>query len=181
MFAEWRTVSEKYSDDPYGSDIGYTGDEIKRIEYRKKLQQLSSFATEFYNADFEEHSSEFTQLREKAYELVDYGNFVDVEDKIREIRSFLSDNLELKNRKIIYDISYDPEKQIWVMSGAVDKQVEDRRQNLYLTVYDMQGNTHSTLKFSDSRQGDLYTQWYAPTEPGLYYMEIGRASCRERV
>ncbi len=172
LFAEWQTVSKKYSEDPYGSEIGYTGDEIKRIEYRKKIQQMSSFATEFYNADFEEHSTEFTQLKEKAYELVDYGNFIDVEDKIKEIRSFLSDNLELKNRKIIYDISYNPEKQIWIMSGALDKQVDDRRQNLYLTVYDMQGNTHSTLTFSDSKQGDLYTQWYAPTEPGLYVVVL---------
>ena len=103
---------------------------------------------------------------------MDYGNFVDVEDKIKEIRAFLSDNMELKNKKIIFDISYDAEKQIWVMSGAVDKQITDRRQNLYLTVYDMQGNTHSTLKFSDSKQGDLYTQWYAPTEPGLYVVVL---------
>jgi hypothetical protein len=107
-------------------------------------------------------------MKEKAYELVDYGNFVDAEDKIREIRKFLSEKMELKNPKIIFDISYDAEKQIWVMSGAVDKQVMDRRQNLYLTVYDMQGNIHSTLTFSDTKQGDLYTQWYAPTEPGLY-------------
>jgi len=172
LFSEWQTVSKKYSDDPYGSEVGYTGDEIKRIEYRKKLVQLSSFATEFYNADFEGHSSEFNKLKENAYELVDYGNFVDVEDKIKEIRAFLSDNMELKNKKIIFDISYDAEKQIWVMSGAVDKQITDRRQNLYLTVYDMQGNTHSTLKFSDSKQGDLYTQWYAPTEPGLYVVVL---------
>jgi hypothetical protein len=168
LFTEWRVVSERYSDDPYGSEVGYTGDEIKRIEYRKKIEHLSNFATEFYNADFEPHSAEFNKLKENAYELVDYGNFVDAEDKIREIRAFLSENLELKNKKIIFDVSYDAEKQIWVMTGAVDKQVTDRRQNLYLTVYDMQGGTHSTLTFSDSKQGDIFTQWYAPTEPGLY-------------
>lgn len=172
LFSEWQTVSKKYSDDPYGSEVGYTGDEIKRIEYRKKIEQLANFATEFYNADFEEYSSEFNKLKEKAYDLVDYGNFVDVEDKIKEIRAFLSDKMEMKNKKIIFDISYDAEKQIWVMSGAVDKQTADRRQNLYLTIYDMEGNTHSTLKFSDSRQGDLYTQWYAPTEPGLYVVVL---------
>jgi hypothetical protein len=172
LFSEWQTVSKRYSDDPYGSEVGYTSDEIKRIEYRKKLAELSNFAAEFYNADFEGHSSEFENLKEKAYELVDYGNFVDVEDKIKEIREFLSDKMELKNKKIIFDISYDAEKQIWVMSGAVDKQLADRRHNLYLTVYDMQGNTHSTLKFSDSKQGDLYTQWYAPTEPGLYVVVL---------
>lgn len=168
LFTEWQTVSKKYSEDPYGSEIGYTGDEIKRIEYRKKIEDLTDFATTFHNADFESHSGEFSKMKEKAYELVDYGNFVDAEDKIREIRKFLSEKMELKNPKIIFDISYDAEKQIWVMSGAVDKQVMDRRQNLYLTVYDMQGNIHSTLTFSDTKQGDLYTQWYAPTEPGLY-------------
>lgn len=172
LFAEWQTVSKKYSEDPYGSETGYTGDEIKRIEYRKKIEDLSNFATAFYNADFESHSAEFSKMKEKAYELVDYGNFVDAEDKIKEIREFLSENMELKNKKIIFDISYDAEKQIWVMSGAVDKQVMDRRQNLYLTVYDMRGNTHSTLTFSDTKQGDLYTQWYAPTEPGLYVVVI---------
>ncbi len=172
MFSEWQTVSKKYSDDPYGSEVGYNVDEIKRIDYRKRLAELSSFAAEFYSADFEEHSSEFEKLKENAYDLVDYGNFVDVEDKIKEIRAFLSDNMELKNKKIIFDISYDAEKQIWVMSGAVDKQISDKRQNLYLTVYDMQGNTHSTLEFSDSKQGDLYTQWYAPTESGLYVVVL---------
>ncbi|MEM3064663.1 MAG: hypothetical protein QW177_04750 [Candidatus Nitrosotenuis sp.] len=172
LFAEWQIVSKKYSEDPYGSEIGYTGDEIKRIEYRKKIEELSDFATAFYNSDFEPHSSEFNKMKEKAYELVDYGNFVDAEEKIEEIRQFLSENMVLKNKKIIFDITYDAEKQIWVMSGAVDKQVMDRRQNLYLTVYDMQGNTHSTLAFSDTKQGDLYTQWYAPTEPGLYVVVL---------
>lgn len=168
LFAEWQLVSQKYSEDPYGTETGYTGDEIKRIEYRKKIEDLSNFAAEFYNPDFEEHSAEFNKLKENTYELVDYGNFIDAEKKIKEIRDFLSENLELKNKKIIFDISYDAEKQIWVMSGALDKQITDRRQNLYLTVYDMQGNVHSTLKFSDTKQGELYTQWYAPTESGLY-------------
>ena len=40
LFTEWRVVSERYSDDPYGSEVGYTGDEIKRIEYRKKIEHL---------------------------------------------------------------------------------------------------------------------------------------------
>jgi hypothetical protein len=172
LFVEWQAVSKKYSEDPYGSETGYTGDEIKRIEYRKKIENLSNFVTAFYNADFETHSGEFSKLKESAYELVDYGNFVDAEDKIKEIREFLAEKMELKNKKIIFDISYDAEKQIWVMSGAVDKQLMDRRQNLYLTVYDMQGNTHSILEFSDTKQGDLYTQWYAPTESGLYVVVL---------
>jgi hypothetical protein len=172
LFAEWQQVSNKYSEDPYGSEVGYTVDEIKRIEYRKKLGQLSDFAAEFYNADFDDHSGEFTKLMEKAYDLVDYGNFVDAEKKIKEIRDFLSNKLELKNKEIIFDISYNHEKQIWVMSGAVDKDIMDRRENLYLTVYDMEGKTHSTLKFSDTKQGEMFTQWYAPIEPGLYVVVL---------
>ena len=34
-------VSDAYVNDPYGSDVGYTGDEIKRIELRKKLETFS--------------------------------------------------------------------------------------------------------------------------------------------
>jgi hypothetical protein len=172
LFAEWKQVSEKYSDDPYGSDVGYTADEIKRIEYRDKIEDLSNFATEFYNADFELHSSEFTRLKENAYELVDYGNFVDADNKIEEIRNYLSDKLELKNKKIIFDISYSPEKGIWIMNGAVDKEIMDRRGKLYLTVYDMSGKLHSTLEFSDTKQGDFFTQWHAPTKSGLYVVML---------
>jgi hypothetical protein len=171
LFVEWQQVSQKYSEDPFGSETGYTGDEIQRIEYRKKIKQLSDFATEFYNADFEQHSSEFTKLKQKVYDLAEYGNAVDVDAKIKEIRNYLSDKLEQKNKKILFDISYNQEKQIWVMSGAVDKDTTER-ETLHLTVYDMEGKTHSTLEFSDTRQGDLFTQWYAPSEPGLYVVVL---------
>lgn len=172
LFAEWQQVSKKYSEDPLGSPVGYNQDEIKRIEYRQKLEELSNFATEFYSADFEPYSAEFTKLKEDTYEMVEYGNFVDVDKQIKEMRTYLSDKLELENEKIIFDISYDQEKQIWVMSGAVDKEIMDRRGNLYLTVYAMSGNTHSTLEFSDTKQGDFFTQWHAPTEPGLYVVML---------
>lgn len=178
LFAEWQQVSKKYSDDPFGSPTGYSADEIKRIEYREKLEALSSFATSFYNADFEEHAPEFNKMKEKAYNLVDYGNFVDVDSQIKEIRKYLSENLEMENKKIIFDISYNPEKEIWIMSGALDKQIMDRRENLYLTVYDMHGDTHSTLKFSDTKHGELFTQWYAPSDPGLYVVVLQYQSYR---
>jgi hypothetical protein len=172
LFVEWQQVSKRYSDDPYGSKVGYTVDEIKRIEYRKQIESLSDFATTFYNADFGDHAPEFNRMTQKAYELTDYGNFVDADMKIKEIRSFLADRLELSNKKIIFDISYNPEKQIWVMSGAVDKPVMDRREYLYLTVYDMKGQVHSTLKFSDTKHGEIFTQWHAPSEPGLYVVVL---------
>lgn len=168
LFAEWQQISNRYSEDPFGSDVGYSADEIKRIEYRKKIGAMSDFATHFYNADFAEHVDEFDKLRQEAYDLTAYGNFVDADSKVREMRNFLADRLEMSDRKIIFDISYDPERQIWVMSGAVDKQVMDRREPLYLTVYDMKGDIHSTLRFMDTKHGELYTQWHAPSQPGLY-------------
>src|SRR5574338_611968 len=172
LFDEWQQVSQKYTEDPFGSDAGYSLDEIKSIEYRKQLEQLSQFVTTFYNADFESSSAEFLDMSNDAYDLIDYGNFDDAEKKINEIRNFVSDQLEQGHKKVLFDISYNPENQIWVMSGAVDKDLFDSRENLYRTIYDMEGNQDSTLKFSDTKDGDFYTQWYAPTQPGLYVVKL---------
>ena len=54
--------------------------------------------------------------------------------------------LVLTSPRIIYDISFDPEKDIWVIQGATEKSVFDRRENLYVTVYNMDGSTHSSLE-----------------------------------
>jgi len=170
LFDEWKQVSSKYDEDPFGSDSGYSLDELKRIEYRKKLDTLSNFATTFYNADFD--SERFIDLTDDAYQKIDLGNFDDADKKIKEIRDFVSDQLEEDHKKILFDISYNPQSQIWVMNGAVDKELFDRRENLYLTVYDTQGNMHSTLKFSDTKDGDFFTQWFAPTEPGFYVVKL---------
>ena len=59
-------------------------------------------------------------------------------------------------------------KNTWMITGAVEKSVSDRRENLYVTVYRMDGTTHSSLKFTDTKQGNFFTQWIAPTDPGLY-------------
>ena len=85
-----------------------------------------------------------------------------------EISNYLSEHLVLNDENIIYDISFDPEKDIWVISGATEKSIFDRRENLYVTIFNMDGTTHSTMKFTDTKQGDFFTQWIAPTEPGLY-------------
>ena len=172
LFDEWQEVSRAYDDDPRGSDVGYSKDELIRIEYREKLDRLSNTVSNFYNADFEPYSDEFVKMTEETSELIDYGNFIDAELKLKELNKFLSEHLALKNERIIYDISYDQEKNIWVIRGAVDNRdpmmMNDQRENLYLTVYDMDGNVHSKLKFRDTRDGDFFTQWHAPTEPGLY-------------
>ncbi len=172
LFSEWREVTSEYEEDPFGSDVGYDREEIKRIDYREKLESLSNAVSNFYNADFAPYADGYNKLAEDAYEMVDYGNFVDADSKLKEIGNYLREYLALKNDKIIYDISYDLEKEIWVINGYVDNPTDDHRENLYLTVYDMHGETHSTLKFTDTREGAFFTQWEAPAEHGLYVVML---------
>ena len=176
LFSEWRQVSEAYADDPFGSESGYSKDELKRIEYRKHLEQISETVSKFYNAGFAQHSDKYVKMTDEASELIDYGNFIDAESKLAEIRTYLNEYLPLNNADIIFDIEYDQEKDIWIMEGAVNKpdglRKKDMRQDLYVTVYDGAGNIHSTLEFTDTRNGDFFTQWRAPIEPGLYVVML---------
>jgi hypothetical protein len=172
LFDEWTLVSQAYTDDPHGSDVGYTVDEIKRIEFRKKLETFSNMVSTFYNNQFSAHVSGYNQMIDDAYELIDIANFVDAESKILEIGDYLSEYLVLDNPRIIFNISFDAEKNIWVLKGATEKQVFDRRENLYVTIFNMDGSTHSSLEFTDTKQGEFYTQWVAPTDPGLYVVML---------
>ncbi|HET9009030.1 MAG TPA: hypothetical protein VFN17_02790 [Nitrosarchaeum sp.] len=172
LFSEWTQVSKAYTDDPYGSKVGYNADEIKRIEYRERLDAYSKMVSAFYNSEFSPHAKEYDNMISDAYDLIDYGNFVDTESKILEIGQFLSDHLVLSNPRIIYDISYDPEQNIWIIQGAVEKSIFDRRAPLYVTVFNMDGSTHSSLEFTDTKHGDFYTQWIAPASPGLYVVML---------
>lgn len=176
LFSEWRQVSTAYADDPLGSDVGYTADELKRIEYRKHLDYLTATVANFYNADFASHSDEFLEMTDDASELIDIGNFIDAESKLREIRHYLDEHLPLTNNNIIYDISYDLENDIWVLEGYVNKpddlRKKDMRQDLYVTVYEASGKVHSNLEFTDTKHGRFFTQWRAPTESGLYVVML---------
>ncbi|WP_299293831.1 hypothetical protein [Nitrosopumilus sp.] len=168
LFEEWQLVSDAYTNDPYGSDVGYTADELKRIELRKKLDTFSGMVNTFYNSEFSSHANEYHQMMADADELIEIANFIDAETKITEIGSYLSEYLTLSNPSIIYDISYDLEKELWIIQGATEKSAFDKRENLYVTIYNMDGTTHSSLEFTDTRQGNFYTQWEAPADPGLY-------------
>ncbi|WP_246275296.1 hypothetical protein [Nitrosopumilus oxyclinae] len=172
LFDEWRLVSQAYTDDPHGSDVGYTGDEIKRIEFRKKLDTFSNMVSTFYNAGFSEYVDKYNGMMADADHMIELANFVDAESKILEIGDYLSQHLVLHNDSIIYDISFDAEKNIWVINGATEKSVFDRRENLYVTVYNMDGTKHSSLAFTDTKQGNFFTQWIAPTDPGLYIVML---------
>ena len=172
LFSEWRDVSLAYDEDPHGSEVGYNKDELKRIEYREKLESLSNFVTIFYNADFATHAAEYNTLTKEVYDLIDYGNFIDVDEKITELGNFVGDNLGQNNPSIIFEIFYDLEQGFWVLSGFVDKDNFDRRDRLQTTIYNMDGSQLSTLKFWNTKHGKFFTQWEAPVEPGLYVVEL---------
>jgi hypothetical protein len=172
LFNEWSLVSKAYTDDPHGSDVGYTGDEIKRIEFRKKLDTFSNMVSTFYNSGFSEYVDEYNQKMTDAEEMIELANFIDAESKISEIGDYLSEYLVLDNPSIIYDISFNSEKSIWIINGATEKSIFDRRENLYVTVYNMDGTTHSSLEFTDTKQGNFFTQWIAPADPGLYIVML---------
>ena len=172
LFDEWSVVSKAYTDDPLGSDVGYTADEIKRIDFRKKLDAYSNMVSTFYNAGFSAYVDEYNQKMSDANEMIELANFVDAESKISEIGQYLSEYLVLDHDSIIYDISFDSEKSVWVINGATEKSIFDRRENLYVTVYNMDGTTHSSLEFTDTKQGNFFTQWIAPADPGLYVVML---------
>ena len=172
LFDEWSSVSQAYADDPLGSDVGYTADEIKRIKFRETLDTFSNMVSTFYNAGFLEHVDEYNQKMADANQMIKLANFIDAESKILEIGDYLSKYLVLHDDSIIYDISFDAEKDIWVITGATEKSNFDRREHLYVTVYNMDGTTHSSLDFTDTKQGNFFTQWIAPTDPGLYVVML---------
>jgi len=167
LFLDWQQVSKAYAENPDGSDVGYSVDELRKIEYREEIDHLSNTALAFQNPSFDQYMDEYLKMEEDAIKSVEYGNFADADLKIAQLRTFLINNLPLRNEHIIFDISYDGEKNIWTMKGAVDSQ-SSARENLYLTVYNDDGNIHSNLKFSDAKSGDFFTQWQTPTEPGMY-------------
>ncbi len=168
LFVEWTQVSTAYAEDPRGSTTGYSLDELKRIEYQEDLEFISNFVSNFYNSDFAPYSKEYNSMMDEVYESIEYGNFIAADTKIAEIREYLKEHLPLRHQSIMYDISYQGESDLWVLSGFVEKEEFDRRKVLNATVYDMKGDVHSTLKFSDTREGRFYTQWEAPADPGLY-------------
>jgi len=172
IFDEWQDVSAAYSKDPYGSDVGYNGDELKRIEYRKKLDALSDTVSNFYNAGFAPHSDEFSDLLNTASDYVVHGNFIGPDSKIKEMNQYLRDHLVLKNDKIIFNSKYNQENGFWILQGYVDKSDTDKRERIYVTVYSMDGKKHSSLQFYDTKQGEFFTQWEAPVDPGLYVIML---------
>ena len=172
IFDEWQEVSAAYSKDPHGSDVGYSSDELKRIEYRKKLDALSNTVSNFYNSGFAPHSNEFSDMLNTASDYVVHGNFLGADSKIKEMNQHLRNYLVLSNDRIIFNSKYDPEYGFWILQGYVDKPDMDRREQIYVTVYSMDGEKHSSLQFHDTKHGAFFTQWEAPVESGLYVIML---------
>ena len=172
IFDEWQVVSTAYSKDPLGSDVGYSADELKRIEYRKKLDALSSAVATFYNSGFAPHSAEFSDMLKTASDYVVQGNFLSADSKIKEMNEYLRKYLVLNNDQIIFNSRYDSENGFWILQGYVDKQDNAVRERIYVTIYSMDGQKHSSLQFYDTKQGEFFTQWAAPVEPGLYIIML---------
>jgi hypothetical protein len=172
IFNEWKEVSQAYDEDPFGSEVGYSSDELKRIDYRKKLDELSNAVSTFYNSDFGAYSNDFVALSDTASDFIDQGNFQGADSKIEEMNQYLRDYLPLNNAKIIFNTEYDLENGFWVLQGYIDKPDADRRGELYVTVYSTTGEKHSELKFFNTKHGAFFTQWEAPVKPGLYVIML---------
>jgi hypothetical protein len=172
IFNEWKEVSQAYVEDPFGSEVGYSSDELKRIDYRKKLDELSNAVSTFYNSDFAPYSNDFIALSDKASNFIDQGNFQGADSKIKEMNQYLRNHLVLNNAKIIFNTEYDPENGFWVLQGYLDKPNADKREELYVIVYSTTGESHSDLRFFSTKHGEFFTQWTAPVEPGLYVIML---------
>ena len=172
LFDEWQTVSGAYAEDPSGAGgSGYSIDGLKRADIRKRIGALAAAASNFYSADFAPHAAEYERLRDAAYEAADYGNFVDAESGLAELGAFLEEHLALTDPRIIYEIDYDGGHDTWVLSGHLDK-TSPLREKITVTVYRGDSAVHSSLRFTDTREGAFYTQWRAPAEPGLYVVML---------
>jgi hypothetical protein len=107
-----------------------------------------------------------------ASDYVVQGNFLGADSKIKEMNQHLRNHLVLQNKRIIFNSEYDPENGLWILQGYVEKPDMDRRERIYVTVYSMDGEKHSSLQFSDTKHGEFFTQWEAPVEPGLYVIML---------
>ena len=172
IFNEWKEVSKAYVEDPYGSDVGYSSDELQRIDYRKKLDELSNTVSTFYNLDFAAYSNDFIVLSEKASNFIDQGNFQGADSTIKEMNQYLRNHLVLNNEKIIFNTEYDLENGFWILQGYLHKPEMDGREPLNAIVYSTTGEKYSELKFFGTKHGAFLTQWEAPVEPGLYFIML---------
>jgi len=172
LFEDWQQVTQAYTDDPFGSPVGYSVTELDKIDRHKILDALSNMASVFFNSNFRTYSNQFVRMTDQTSQLIEQGNYAAADSKLAEMTQFLIDKLPLKDKRIIFEISHDNENDIWLMEGFVDKSRQGVRETLHLTVYDMNGDFYSKLKFSDTVHGEFYTHWKAPTEPGIYVVML---------
>lgn len=171
LFQEWRMVTAAYEENPRGSPTGYSLDELRRIDYRERLQEYQDAVSNFDNDDFDPHYPGYQELNDEAHSMLEYGNFVDAERRIDRIGEYLAEHLVLKHPGVFFNIEYVAEEDSWTLSGAVDKEYNDR-EKLLLTIRGSDGARVGSLEFFDTTQGTFFTKWREPVEPGLYVIML---------
>ncbi|CAI9831226.1 conserved exported hypothetical protein [Nitrosopumilaceae archaeon] len=172
LYDEWNQVSTAYAEDPKGSAVGYSLDELKRIDFRKRLDAFDSAVAAFRNPGFETYSAQYITMANDLKNMINRANFADAEKKVDEIARFLSQRLVLSDSSVYFEISFEQERGLWVMRGQVEKERPDYKDELEITIYNMDGSKHSTLEFFATKRGEFFTQWNAPAEPGLYVAQV---------
>ena len=172
LLDEWILVSKAYTDAPHSSNVGYSLDELKRIELREKLDGFDNTVDRFWSPQFSIHQNSYNQLVSDARHLIDIANFIDAEIKLVDIGNFVSEFLKQTHADIRFNVEYDSSNHVWVLSGTTKKTAFDTREDLHVNVTFMDGTIHSELEFSDTRHGNFQTSWIAPTVAGLYVVEI---------
>ena len=172
LYDEWDQVSRAYAEDPRGSSVGYSLAELKRIDFRDKLAAFERTVSQFRGPGFAEYEAEYSSLVAGLRDMISRANFVDAESRVTEIAEFLSENLALSDPSIIFDVRHDPERGIWVMTGAVEKERFDSKDTMAVAIFGTDGSVHSELEITTTKHGELFTQWDAPREPGLYVAKL---------
>ena len=169
-YDEWQIILKMYSDNP-DTEVPFTLIELKRIEYRKLIQLVDDAVDRYANANFNEHTANYDKLRSSLDLSLSLGNFATVENKLENLLSFVSENLDSSNNSIKYKVEYDEQTGIWSTMGFLDKD-NDIRVNLVLGMYDPKGDLIQLLEFGDTKNGKFSTFWIEKVEPGLYAMVL---------
>ncbi|MDI1495205.1 MAG: hypothetical protein K8823_511 [Cenarchaeum symbiont of Oopsacas minuta] len=166
LYDEWQIVLKAYSDDPT-TTVGYSLTELKRIEYNELVNLVEDVVNRYADTDFNEHVNDYENIRTSLELSLSLGNFETADGKLRDLLEFVSENLDSSHKSIIYDVEYNPQTNLWSVSGYLDKD-NDRRVQINLYVYNSNGEQINSLEFGDTKNGEFGTFWIERMDPGLY-------------
>lgn len=167
---EWREIDDAYRETPPDSDE-YGIVDISRREFQKHADDLDSVASRFLVPGTVE-STEFTRILDRVGEFIAYGNFVDAQRVITDAYDYAQEHLNTTHNSVIYDVTYDDGIRAWLISGFVEKDAFDRREDISVVVQTADGTTHQRLDFTDTKHGKFEIQYDAPHGPGIYVAEL---------